>query len=394
MIILEKGLLNGTHCPNCETEQYANSSHCHKCGQKHLDIRKSSWDFFKDFLDTNFNFDSKVFKTGLYLIIRPGYLTKAFIEGKRTSFLPPIRLYIFFSVFFFAGLVGSIPHVNDLTDEEKEERRKRDSIAIANRQKWMEKDTLNVSKTKKKGKKPKLELERDINVQEIEKVLEVERVYLKLSQNTLDSSTKSKIDSAFAKDLKYLKHLREKSFDINFTFGRKTKSKAKITLMDAYTLPVETIFKKYEITETWQKVLFRQSIRTAKDPDAFVRDFVGSKLWWATLLMIPFMAFLLKLLYVRRKRYYSEHLIFCFHFFSITLLLGTPMFYMDSEAAKAIYFAFYFLGSMVYLAVALRVVYGQGWIKTIAKSFLLQIFTFVAFIVFLILAAIIGVLML
>ncbi|KOY86685.1 hypothetical protein AD998_11500 [bacterium 336/3] len=394
MISLEKGLLNGTHCPNCGTEQYTDSSHCHKCGQKHLDIRKSAWSFFKDFLDTNFNFDSKVFKTGLYLIFRPGYLTRAFIEGKRSAFLPPIRLYIFFSVFFFAGLVASVPHVNEITDEEKVERRKKDSITFANRQKRMEEDRFNVSKSKKKGKKPKTEIERDINVREIEKALQVEQVYLKLSKQSLDSSAKSKIDTAFTKDLKYLKYLREKPFDINFSFGRKSEPKANIKLIDVYTLPVDSIFKKYQITQTWQKVLFRQSIKTAKDPDGFIRDFVGSKLWWATLLMIPFMALMLKLLYIRRKRYYSEHLIYGFHFFSITLLLGIPIFYIKDEDAQGIYFGIFFLVTVIYQIISQRVVYEQGWIKTIIKAFLLQFLIFIGSIFFMIFAAIIGLLML
>lgn len=347
MISLEKGLLNGTHCPNCGTEQYDGSSHCHKCGQKHLDIRKSAWNFFKDFLDTNFNFDSKVFKTGLYLIIRPGYLTKAFIEGKRTAFLPPIRLYIFFSVFFFAGLVGSIPSANTKMNEIE---------------------------------------------QKVHQTLHTEKLYKELEKQNIEPNTKVKIDTVFSKDLKYIEKQRKDKFNIRF--GKKSDINSSISLLDIYTLKEKEIIKKNNITNPVQKVILEQSIKIFKDPDSFIRDFVGSKLWWATLLMIPFMALMLKILYVRRKRYYSEHLIYGFHFFSITLLLGIPVFYIKDENAQGIYFGIYFLVTIIYQVISQRVVYEQGWIKTTIKAFLLQFLTFIGFVFFMIAAAIIGVLML
>jgi hypothetical protein len=345
MISLEKGLLNGTHCPNCGTEQYEGSSHCHKCGQKHLDIRKSAWSFFKDFLDTNFNFDSKVFRTGLYLIFRPGYLTKAFIEGKRTAFLPPIRLYVFFSVFFFAGLLGSIPNANKETKEIEEK---------------------------------------------IKNALHAEKIYNDLKKRNANLQTQILIDTVFSKDLKYLEKRRTKDANL-FAFGN--KSTVKVSLIDIYTLPKDSIIQKYKITDPIKKALATQGVKIAKDPDSFVRDFVGSKLWWATLLMIPFMALMLKLLYVRRKRYYSEHLIYGFHFFSITLLLGIPIFYIKDEDAQGIYFGIYFLATIIYQIISQRVVYEQGWIKTTIKALLLQFLTFIGFIFFMIAAAIVGALL-
>jgi Protein of unknown function (DUF3667) len=350
MISLEKGLLNGTHCPNCGTEQYDRSSHCHKCGQKHLDIRKSAWSFFKDFLDTNFNFDSKVFKTGLFLIIRPGYLTKAFIEGKRTAFLPPIRLYVFFSVFFFAGLVGSIS---------------------------MDKAGKIYHKRKEK----------------IEKAMYTDTLYQKLMLQKIDQNEKIKIDCVFSKDLTFLKKIRTDSSNI-VSLGGKSKQNLKVSDIDIYTLETDELIKKYNIQKTLQKTLVEQGHKIFKDTKGFVIDFIGSKLWWATLLMIPFMALMLKILYVRRKRYYSEHLIYGFHFFSITLLLGIPIFYIKDENVQGIYFGVYFLVTIIYQIISQKVVYEQGWIKTTIKALLLQFLTFIGFIFFMIAAAIVGVLML
>lgn len=46
-----------------------------------------------------------------YLIGRPGVLTSEYFAGRRSSYLPPIRLYLIISVVFF--LMASLPDAND-----------------------------------------------------------------------------------------------------------------------------------------------------------------------------------------------------------------------------------------------------------------------------------------
>ncbi len=46
-----------------------------------------------------------------YLIGRPGALTREYFAGRRSSYLPPIRLYLIISVVFF--LMASLPDAND-----------------------------------------------------------------------------------------------------------------------------------------------------------------------------------------------------------------------------------------------------------------------------------------
>ena len=41
------------------------------------------------------------FKTVIPLIIKPGFLSRQYIDGKRTRFIPPMRLYIFITFIFF-----------------------------------------------------------------------------------------------------------------------------------------------------------------------------------------------------------------------------------------------------------------------------------------------------
>jgi hypothetical protein len=92
-------------------------------------------------------------------------------------------------------------------------------------------------------------------------------------------------------------------------------------------------------------------------------------------LILPACALLLKLLYVRRKRLYVEHLVFSFHlhaFAFIALLLAHIVGYFFS-ANNEVYFisvSTAWLLILVYLFMALRRVYRQSVLKTIVKNIL------------------------
>jgi len=85
-------------------------------------------------------------------------------------------------------------------------------------------------------------------------------------------------------------------------------------------------------------------------------------------LLLPLFALLLKLLYVRRNWFYAEHFIFALHihafFFGLFLLLiVTP----DGMRGTNLLV----LWGMVYLFLAMRHVYRQGWMKTGIKYMML-----------------------
>ncbi len=69
-----------------------------------------------NFLENYVSFDSKIFRTLKYLILKPGELSKEYLDGKRVSYAPPIRLYIILSIlFFFLISVVDIPE-SDVAD--------------------------------------------------------------------------------------------------------------------------------------------------------------------------------------------------------------------------------------------------------------------------------------
>jgi hypothetical protein len=46
--------------------------------------------------------DEKIFRTVRWLLTRPGFLTREYFQGRRARYVSPIRLYLIFSVIFFA----------------------------------------------------------------------------------------------------------------------------------------------------------------------------------------------------------------------------------------------------------------------------------------------------
>jgi hypothetical protein len=64
---------------------------------------------FGDVVGTVFSYDNKLWRSLALLCCRPGALTRAYWEGKRTSYLDPLRMFLFFSVvvFFAPDTIGA-----------------------------------------------------------------------------------------------------------------------------------------------------------------------------------------------------------------------------------------------------------------------------------------------
>jgi hypothetical protein len=61
----------------------------------------SLWDFLTEAAEVLTHADSRLWRTLVPLVLRPGYLTQQFIEGRRASYLSPFRLYFAVSILFF-----------------------------------------------------------------------------------------------------------------------------------------------------------------------------------------------------------------------------------------------------------------------------------------------------
>jgi hypothetical protein len=88
-------------CLNCGNDLKATDQFCAQCGQRTKGAKVPLKDFIGDFFQDYFTVDSKFFKSILLLMIRPGRLTKEFNNGKRKSYIAPLRMYLFTSFIYF-----------------------------------------------------------------------------------------------------------------------------------------------------------------------------------------------------------------------------------------------------------------------------------------------------
>jgi ABC-type multidrug transport system fused ATPase/permease subunit len=98
-----------------------------------------------------------------------------------------------------------------------------------------------------------------------------------------------------------------------------------------------------------------------------IAEYYKHKLPWIIFSLMPVFAFVLFLVYVRRKIYFSDHLIYAFH-------LHTAVFLIFSIIAIINWFSIDWLSKLLvlyipfYYFVSLKKVYKQSWLKTTLKG--------------------------
>ncbi len=108
-------------CANCGAT--LQGKYCHSCGQPGH-IHRSLLHMFEEVLHGIFHFDTKAWRTIPALIFHPGKLTREYIDGKRTSYVSPLALFLFliflmFFVFSFTAkeMEGEILKTTDTREE-------------------------------------------------------------------------------------------------------------------------------------------------------------------------------------------------------------------------------------------------------------------------------------
>lgn len=90
------------NCLNCGAKLLG--PYCFECGQ-HAHVHRTLSSFFHDFAHGVLHFEGKIFRTLPLLALKPGELTRRYIDGQRASFVSPIALFLF-CVFFMFAVVG------------------------------------------------------------------------------------------------------------------------------------------------------------------------------------------------------------------------------------------------------------------------------------------------
>lgn len=340
-------------CLNCNVEIYGR--YCHQCGQENIEPKETAWGLITHFFYDITHFDGKFFSTVKYLLTRPGFLSKEYINGRRASYLHPIRMYVFTSAFFFI-VFFSMFKFNDVKLNPKSPAI-RDSLTKV--LKAGEADALQEARTKSDS----------------DKISGLMRKYEKVAGGIAE-------DSPANRDSKNEVSTEQDDYETLEAYDSAQK-----------LLPGPKRDGWYKRRTTEKMIAFRQGIKT--DRDHFLSNWIDKLIHsFPQLLFIslPLFALLLKLLYFRKKQfYYGDHAIFTIHLYIFTFVSLFLVLVLNQLQKKlgwhwVSYFEVaLFLYIIYYTYRAMKNFYMQGFLKTFLKFCLLNIMAF-SMIVFLFLA--------
>lgn len=350
------------YCPNCHYPLPHYGEFCSNCGQQYTDGRVPLKFLLQDFIDNVLNIDSKLFRT-TWALIRPGKLTNEFFAGHHKRFASPARLFFIATVVHFA-MIGFV--IND-------------ELATG------------LGKLVEKNRRQAYEAPLLDSLQKAREEVSSMFAGQATAQRALDSLfTKIKSEKRDSQDITYF------SIDSNWN----------ITSKDV-TLSIEELYRKTPaelatangISGKLENLIFQQAVKVNTHVDNFGQYMLGQFVWMV-ILMMPALALILKLLYVRRRRYFVEHLVFSFHYHafafwvvSISLFLLALTDSWENDKVTSIASIIVIFGILIYLFIAMRRVYKQGFFKTFVKYNILNFAYLMIFFLFLSLTFVVSALM-
>lgn len=293
---------------NCENCGYEFKGHfCPNCGQEIAEFNRPIGFVLYDFMGNFFAFDTRFFNSFWKLLSRPGFLTEEFFKGRRVSYSPPFRIFVFLSFVLFLLL------------QILSERGLNRSIRV--------------------------------NVDE-DKIVAVG-----------DSVVNQLSDSIVTEGLLELKGERDRSIDFSDLNGRSINE-----VLANFAVSLEEELKT--TTDKEEREEIKSFIFLCRNPEVVVTKFL-KYLSWSFFILLPVFALLLKLFYLKRRQYFIRHLIFSIHLHSfmffmliIAIILG---YIFESIVGYVVLIGF--LAVPVYFLLALKRFYGQSLGKVFLKFF-------------------------
>jgi hypothetical protein len=337
-----------THCENCGAELQGHW--CAQCGQPAIEYRRSFRYVVADLLDEFLNWDSKFFTTIALLILKPWRLTNEFLAGKRVRYVNPLRLYLLASIlFFFAVNFGAKGIHFDPT---------------------------------KLDAKDRAELESDLKDADLPP--EARQKLEQLLRGSSPSPAPSPLTSVplpasgplASKDLASPQPAPS-THEQKQEYG-KIGERPFIVFDEKSSTPFER----------WIEARAREKMgEKGTKMELFVSTLL-SNLPYMMLCCIPLFAFVLKILYLRRRIFYIDHLIYALHIHTflytaviliVLATIGLNRFVPGAIAGWSIALLWIAFATQIFLSI--RYVYRQGWFFSIFK-FLFGGFVYLMVLVF------------
>ncbi len=392
-----------THCENCGAP--LTGEFCSACGQHAVDYRRSLWRVLIDAADSFLNWDTKFLSSVGVLLSKPWKLTNDFNAGRRARYVHPLRLYLLASIAFFLmfKFVKIDDNVVQLGPQDRAEMAALlgkfvgpDSVLTADQQTKV--DSLRARITQGEG--AVTEGERD-ELEELvksalatkmkEKFAKGEGAKLKQALRRLPeipqppsakdaAEMRAKIDAEVAEKLAAA------------GLPGHSPPPATETPADEHGPPAPSAVPKREPrgpgihfgNDDKPKTPF-ESWMEGRIKGKVGEDGTQGKLFLQTLLnnvptmmlcCIPLFALVLKILYVRKGRYYVEHLVYALHihtfaYVGVTLIvLCAVLIAQWSSTVRVLFSVACGFAMFVLVFLSIRRVYGEGWFFTTFKFLL------------------------
>ena len=353
----------GPRCRNCGTP--LTGKFCMECGQKNHTYVAPLWSVLHDFAATHFGFDTKFFHSIVPLLFRPGYLTHEYCIGHEERYVKPFRLYLFTSIVFFFLAAIFWPQLATMGGSG-------DDVMVNGK-----------PVTVIEGKAPKQD--RDQTRGQIQNALQ------QIDAEPGDPGAKSFAKSLLQEELTALDKAPAAGSSAAKAAASTTPAgglHVNVVPPPAPATPGVSVSSDgdFDLSGGDQNRFTQAIAKVQKNKDEFKKR-LGQNLPKMMFLLMPLIAIFLKLFYIGSKRYLTEHFVFTLHFHAmafvvmlLVMLLGSlshHVLWLEPLGHKLGTLAGWYIA--IYLFLALRFFYKQGWWMTGLKFFLLFVSYSVAF---------------
>ena len=323
-----------THCENCGAE--LRGHWCAQCGQAAIEYRRSFRYVVADLLNEFLNWDSKFFTTIALLILKPWRLTNEFLAGKRVRYVNPLRLYLLASILFFFAVNFGAKRIN-----------------------------FDASKL---GPKDRAELAAELKKEDLppaarEKLEALLRDSSPSPASSPATNTPSPTPAPTASS-DVASQPTESANEQKKEYG-KIGERPFVVFDDA---------KSTTPFERWIEARAKEKMGEHGTKMGFFISTLFSNLPYMMLCCIPLFACVLKVLYIRRRIFYIDHLIYALHihtfFYTAVMLIVLATIGLNRVAPGVVagwLIAFLWIAFVTQIFLSIRYVYRQGWFFSIFK---------------------------
>ena len=361
------------NCLNCGTQ--LTGQYCGQCGQRALSRFISIWELLRDAFGDLFELDSRLWRTLAPLLARPGLLTKDYLEGRRARYMPPFRMYLVLSLLFF--VVAFFDPRDELAIFYEPAPEPTAEIQTPPGMSQEEVDAK-LAEAREEGRRA---------IQELidEGILDPKAMPRGLREQLAPADKSAAPDEGPDGEARPKESTDEGDSNdgINVTFDGGGENDDAIVTFDDDELLGDCTLDSFDMGDSPEWLKRRMTKERLKDVCERLKsaglkglkNAVLENIPAALIILLPIMAFVLKLLYPLSRRYYVEHLLFFVHFHAFFFLimslqilltrLGAWIGFLDPVVTLVTVAATFYIP--VYLFLAMRRVYAQGRAVTVLK---------------------------